>query len=309
MTEDPAPPGRSPCPDDLAGLSGRVEGFEIFDTHVHFCAPERFDYAWGAREPESLRLADATDYRRATFGLPVGTIVAMEAVVRADQIEAEAAFFEEQSRIDDRVRCMILGTAFETRADMRELVERVSRSARVRGLRLLSRYARNPRFFLETGVAGLIGRFADLGLICEIGVWPDELPNVADLARRCPATTFVLNHAGKPDIAGGRYAPWAADLAEFADLDNVVCKMSGLVTLAGAHAGACGTFDPYIRHVVRVFGADRVVFGSDWPMVEAKTSCAGWAAIVLSALADRPPSEIRSIMHDNAARIYAGAPR
>lgn len=93
---------------------------------------------------------------------------------------------------------------------------------------------------------------------------PDELPPVARLADRHPDLAMVLDHCGKPDIRGGRFKPWAADIKALAAHANVAGKMSGLLNQAPPAASAA-TYRPFVEHVLEVFGAERTMWASDWP--------------------------------------------
>src|SRR4029079_19502204 len=85
---------------------------------------------------------------------------------------------------------------------------------------------------------------------------PDEVPLVTHFARRHPSLAIVLDHCAKPDIAGGRYRPWAGDIAELATYHNVACKFSGLLNCAAPNAGA-PALKPYFDQVLQSFGGER----------------------------------------------------
>ena len=75
-----------------------------------------------------------------------------------------------------------------------------------------------------------------------------------------------MNHISKPDIAGGAMEPWASQIGELRDFPEVYCKVSGLVTEADQDSWTPEDLRPYVAHVLDVFGQDRVMFGSDWPV-------------------------------------------
>ncbi len=136
---------------------------------------------------------------------------------------------------------------------------------------------------------------------------PDEVPLVTHFARRHGDMAIVLDHCAKPDIAGGRFEPWAGDIAELARSPNVSCKFSGLLNCATPGAGTA-ELKPYAAHVLGSFGADRVMWASDWPPLELAADYATWRRISLDLLAKLPPADRAAVLGGNAERIYRLAP-
>ena len=132
---------------------------------------------------------------------------------------------------------------------------------------------------------------------------PDELPLVTHFARRHTRLSIVLDHCAKPDIAAGRFDSWAKDIAELAELPNVACKFSGLLNCAAPGAGA-SDLKPYADHVLARFGADRVIWASDWPPLELAANYATWRRISLELLSILSPSGQAAVLGGNAERIY-----
>jgi len=153
---------------------------------------------------------------------------------------------------------------------------------------------------LATGV----GLLAELELTFDACVTHAQLPGVTGLAARCPDVTIVLDHLGKPDVAGGRLDPWRADLAALAGRPNVVCKLSGLTTEADHRTWTPAVLRPYLAHALECFGAERCLVGSDWPVATLATSYERWFDVVLEFLADVPAPEREAILSGNAARVY-----
>jgi L-fuconolactonase len=132
---------------------------------------------------------------------------------------------------------------------------------------------------------------------------PDELPLATHFVRTHPGLAIVLDHCAKPDIAGGRFAPWADALAEIARHDNVSCKLSGIMNCAAPGAGPA-ELAPYVRHVLDRFGSRRVLWASDWPPLTLAASYARWREVSLALLAGLPEGERTAILGGNAVRIY-----
>ncbi len=142
------------------------------------------------------------------------------------------------------------------------------------------------------------------GLLLEILVqnWR-EVPLATEIARQNPKLTIILDHCAKPDIAGGQFEPWANDIAEFARLPNVSCKLSHLLNCA-APGAAADAVRPYALHVLKCFGAERVMWASDWPPLELAASYARWKEVSDAILSELPDADRSEVMGGTAERIY-----
>lgn len=115
---------------------------------------------------------------------------------------------------------------------------------------------------VQRGLAGL----RDAGLAYDILVRPREVPAALATARAFPDMRLVIDHIAKPPIASGEIDAWAAMMEPFRDLPHVYCKLSGMVTEADWNAWTPDDLRPYVARTIDIFGLDRVMFGSDWPV-------------------------------------------
>ncbi|WP_181787799.1 amidohydrolase family protein [Streptomyces phytophilus] len=176
--------------------------------------------------------------------------------------------------------------------------------ARLGALRHQAEGEPDPRWLVRPDVLRALGLAGECGLVYDLLVTPRELPAAIAAARAVPHTRFVLDHAGKPQIAAGEWQPWADLVAELARLPNVSCKLSGLVTQADWEHWRPADVLPYARHVIDVFGPGRILFGSDWPVC---TLAAGYGQVVElaeEAVADLTAAEREAFFGGNARRIY-----
>ena len=130
-----------------------------------------------------------------------------------------------------------------------------------------------------------------------------QLPVALDLARACPDMTLVLDHCGVPDIAGGVMDPWRADMAALAALPHVNCKLSGIMAYCGGTA-SLKVLRPWVEHVIDVFGPDRILWGSDWPVVNKGGGLPLWLDITDGLLAGLTATEQAAIRAGTARRVY-----
>ncbi|PUB23562.1 L-fuconolactonase [Promicromonospora sp. AC04] len=147
------------------------------------------------------------------------------------------------------------------------------------------------------------------GLVFDLVVRADQLPACARLAAALPEVTFVLDHLGKPrlDASAGAatdLAAWRRDLADLAARPNVTAKLSGLVTEARWDAWRAGDLRPAVDHALEVFGPERLMFGSDWPVCLLASDYGGWLATLGDLLAGLSPDEAAAVWAGTARRTY-----
>jgi len=145
------------------------------------------------------------------------------------------------------------------------------------------------------------------GLCFDALVRPRQLPALWRFARRHLDLPLVIDHAAKPAIAEVRLQPWQDDLARLADLPQVHCKLSGLLTEAGGRPGLAA-LQPYVHAVLQGFGVRRVLWGSDWPVLNLAGEYRAWLALC-QALFDcvDPPLDSTArtaLFGGNAQRFY-----
>ena len=149
----------------------------------------------------------------------------------------------------------------------------------------------------------LLAAMARNGLVFDALVLPRHLPKLLEVIGRHPDLTFVLDHCGKPQLATGEIAIWQRDVALLAEHPNIVCKLSGLVTEA-APDWQIADLRQAVDHVRACFGPQRLLWGSDWPVVNLAGGYAKWFAAAETLLADLSPDEKADVFGGNAARIY-----
>ena len=180
----------------------------------------------------------------------------------------------------------------------------LARLPALRGVRYLIEGAVDPTFCLEPAFLDGLRRVGQAGLSFDICVKHWALPIATEMARRVPETQFVLDHIGKPGIRLGLRDPWWTAISDIAQLPNVVCKMSGVLT--EGHPGQA-TFEAartYIDRTIEVFGFDRLMYGSDWPVSEVTHRYADWVAMLDHHLAACSLDERRAFWRDTANRVY-----
>ncbi len=134
-------------------------------------------------------------------------------------------------------------------------------------------------------------------------VLPRHLPALLRFAERYPDLPIVIDHAAKPQIASAALEPWRASITRLAALPQVYCKLSGLVTEAEAD-WQVAQLQPYAAHILEVFGAQRVIWGSDWPVVRLAGDYGRWLEATDVLLGDLDEIQRQQVMGLNAQRFY-----
>jgi L-fuconolactonase len=144
----------------------------------------------------------------------------------------------------------------------------------------------------------------EFDLCFEVSVRSDELLDAAGLLDQCPDTHFVLNHCGNTDYRAQNLSAWKTGIDHIAARPNVVCKVSGIVPRVAEASWGADELAPIVRHVLDAFGPERVMFGSDWPVCTLSGSLRKWVATLQEIVADRSIEERRTLLHDNAVKVY-----
>jgi L-fuconolactonase len=134
-------------------------------------------------------------------------------------------------------------------------------------------------------------------------VKPPHLPYLLQFCRRYPDLRVVIDHGAKPLIADARFDPWCHDIAALAHLPNVWCKLSGLLTEAGRLASGEG-LRPYVEHLTSSFGAQRLMWGSDWPVLLLAEVYPSWLDMAERLVSELSEDERRYIFGETARQFY-----
>jgi L-fuconolactonase len=274
----------------------------IVDAHVHFWNPTELHYPWLAGRPALDRAFLPTDYRAATGTLSIAKILFVEANCAAAEALREVELVERLAREEPRFAAIV---AFADLTDTHSLgatLDRLARSPMVRGIRH-NIQGQPAGFCLQRAYVDGVREVGRRGLTFDLCATHDQLGEVARLVDRCPDTRFVLDHCGKPPIRDRLLEPWRSNVAALAAQTRVYCKLSGLLTEA-APDWSDAALGPYAECVVECFGIDRVMYGSDWPVLILAGSYCDWYGFTERFTAGWSPAERRLFYHDTAVRVY-----
>lgn len=274
----------------------------VLDSHVHFWDTARLEYPWLEDHPPLRRSFLPADYWRAMEGVPIEGIIFVEGNPRPEQSLDEVRLIEELARTEPRLEGIVayvdlLGSGLSATLD------ELARRPLVRGVRH-NIQGNPPGFARQTAFVEGVREAGRRGLTFDLCATHDQLPDVIALARRTEGTRLVLDHCGKPAILEGRLEPWAAQIRELALLPHVWCKISGLLTEADPESWRPEDVLPYAEHVVDCFTTERVMYGSDWPVMTLANRSSEWYALTLSLTTGWSDEERQRFYSRNARDFY-----
>jgi L-fuconolactonase len=264
------------------------------DAHHHVWTIARGDYRWMSPE-----LSIARDYGLADLRTLLDDITATVLVQAADT-EAETAFMLEVARQSSGLVRGVVGWTDLAAPHAAMRVAELAGDPLIKGLRPMLQDIEDTTWILLPAVQPALAAMARHGLRFDALLKPRHLPIIGELARRHPELRIVIDHAAKPDIANGAFQPWASHMARLARETSWCCKLSGLVTEARADWTA-EDLRPYVDHLLGVFGPDRLMWGSDWPVVTLASNYRRWRETAASLL---PQDTHDAVFGGTAIRFY-----
>jgi L-fuconolactonase len=276
----------------------------ITDSHIHLWDPTQFRYAWLDVLPALNRTFLPVDYAAASATANVNKLIFVECGCEPSQSLAEVDWVSGLAESEPRLKGIVAHAPLEKGKVARADLERLASRPLVKGVRRNLQGERDLEFCLQPQFVTGVSLLANFGFTFDLCVRCEQLRSIADLVRRVPKVTFVLDHFGKPDLRGKKTGPWAADLKTLAALPNVVCKISGLTTEADWQNWQPDDLKFYFGWALECFGFDRVLFGGDWPVATLATSYERWVETVQGFLSFTQGVDRTRLFQTNAERIY-----
>ena len=275
----------------------------IVDAHHHFWDPALADYPW---------MTDGVAAIRRRFGPEdLEPLLREHGVDGTVVVQARASLDETRSLLETAAATQFLlgvvGWIDLTGADVERELAGLSGGALV-GIRHQVHDEPDPAWLLRADVQRGIAAVGAAGLTFDLLVRTAELPAAVETARRHPEMRFVLDHLAKPPLRGEDMDAWAGGLDALAALPNVTCKLSGLVTEADWNAWRFAGLASIHRSALDRFGADRCMFGSDWPVCLLAAQYGDVLGLLREALDGLGEQERGEVLGGTAVRTYRLVP-
>jgi len=276
----------------------------LLDTHQHLVYRNEANYSW-TKDIPPLATEDFTvdSYLKLTEGLGIGGTLFMETGVDDPDYKQEAYFVK--SLMDNNsngIKGLILSIRPEDNENFDRWLEETL-SMGVSGFRRVLHVMPDDTSQSDTFRSNVkkIGKAKKPFDMCYL---PTQLSIALDFAKACDDMNLVLNHCGVPSIATGEIDQWSKDIKALAELPHVICKLSGLMAYCAPGTSSLETIKPYVDQVINCFGADRIVWGSDWPVVNLGKGLQEWIIVTRDILSSLSEDESKKIANANAQKIY-----
>ena len=289
----------------------------VIDSHFHVWRQADLPWLTGPMQPRIFGPYEPIrrDYPMAEYladleGSGVEKSVYVQANWPADRAEDEVLWLENLAR-ETGWPHGIVGYADMTVEDARPALDRLSRHPRMRGVRQqlhwhensLYRFAARPDLCLDPKVQRNVARLADYGWAFELQVFAPQMAGACALAEAAPRTPLILQHAGMlEDLSQAGRAEWRAGMAALAKRPNVFAKLSGFGTFI--HRNDAAHVAWLVSETVALFGADRCLFGSNFPIEKLWTDYASLLSAHRAAAGGLSTAEQEAIFHNTARRVY-----
>lgn len=273
-------------------------GVAMIDAHCHFWRLDHNDCTWPPPDLAAIH-RDFLPDDWAAVARPCRIDAAI--AVQSQPSERDTAWLLQLARDDARI-AGVVGWVDLVAPDAPDRIAALAEHPKLRGLRPMLQDLPDDDWILQAAVAPAVDAMIAHRLCFDALVRPRHLSHLLRFAGRHPDLPIVIDHAAKPDIARGVMEPWRRQVAALAELPNVFCKLSGLVTEAG-DAWQPDDLRPCVEHVLAAFGPRRMLWGSDWPVVNLASGYVDWLRVA-DALAGASGAERSALLGGNAARVY-----
>ena len=276
----------------------------LLDTHQHLVYRDIASYGWTKDIPPLAKDNFVLEnYKNLTEGFGIGGTLFMETGVDNSDYKKEIKFVKSlANNSDNNLIGLISSIRPETEEGFEEWLNATTEMGVVGYRRILhvmpDETSQNEIFRRNVRKIGEVGKTFD---ICFL---PTQLSVAKELAQACENTSMILNHCGVPSIANDGLDPWRQDIEALSQIPNVTCKLSGLMAYCAPGTASLETIEPYVDHVLKCFGPKRIVWGSDWPVVNLGKGLPEWITVTRKILDKLSTDEANAIANGTAQTVY-----
>lgn len=269
------------------------------DAHQHFWTIGRDDYGWLTPALKPLY----RDFQPADLApLLADAEIERTLLVQAAPTVAETRYLLELADRHDSV-AGVVGWIDMTSASAADDLAELAANPKLVGIRPMIHNIEDEAWITRPDLAAATEAVIERGLCFDALVRPQHLPHLLEFLQRHPDLKTVIDHGAKPVIAKGLWQPWADRMSEIAESTDAYCKLSGLLTEANPDQGYDDLL-PYMEHLLATFGPERLMWGSDWPVLLLAGKYPGWRAMAERFLGRLGPQEQAQVLGATAASFY-----
>ncbi len=278
--------------------------FPAVDTHLHFWDLDRFRYPWLDDIPRLNRSFFPDDYKQAVNGLEIEKMVYVQCECLPSQYKEEVEWVTDIACGEARIQGIVSWAPLEKGEAVRPEIEKLKENPLVKGIRRIIQFEPDLEFCLQPDFIRGVNMLKDYGLTFDICISQKHNKSVIRFLDQCEDVPMILDHIGKPDIKNHRLDPWRNEIREISEFPNVYCKLSSLATEADHENWTTDDLRPFVEHIIKCFGIDRLVFASDWPVSSLAADIPTCVSTMLEFLKGCSREELQKVFHDNAEKFY-----
>jgi L-fuconolactonase len=270
------------------------------DAHQHYWDLSHLDYPWMPPAPSVLRhtYLPADLEPSLTASRFDGSVV-----VQANVVIEETWWLLDLAARHESIRGVVAWVDL-TDPQLGRTLDICQQHPKFKGVRHLVHDEPDLHWLLRADVRNGLNELARRGLPYDLLLRPPHLPLIPELAQRVPGLRMVIDHIAKPLIATREWEPWARDMEVVAQIPGIHCKLSGMITEADHSNWKAGDLRTYLQHVLNLFGPDRLMFGSDWPVCRLAGSWKQVLAAFTQACGPLPRQDREKILGGTAVSFY-----
>ncbi len=270
------------------------------DSHQHFWIYNPTEYGWISDEMEILKKNYLPDQlQKELFSIEFDGSIVVQARQSLEETEWILSLAEQNSFIKG-----VVGWVDLCSSGVEEQLVQFSGHPKLVGVRHVIHDEPDDNFILRKDFLNGITYLKKFGLTYDILIFPRHLPNTIQFVSQFPEQLFVLDHIAKPLIKDKKLSPWKEDIEKLVRFKNVYCKLSGMVTEANVKYWKQEDLIPYLDIIFAVFGPDRLMIGSDWPVCRVAGLYKQVMEVVLDYIETYPDEDKNKILGENAFNVY-----
>lgn len=222
--------------------------------------------------------------------------------VQADQSETETEFLLKLANQNSFVKGVV-GWIDLSASNINERLEYFSQFKTLKGLRHIMQVER-PGFMSQGKFLFGLSQLQEHNFTYDILIYHYQLKEAVDLVKKNPYQKFVVDHLAKPDIKQNDFESWSKGISQLASFENVNCKLSGFTTEANWNKWSPQDFTRYFDFALKCFGANRLMYGSDWPVCLLASTYKSQLNLIEEFISKLSTTEKQQIMGGNAIDFY-----
>lgn len=272
---------------------------KIIDSHVHFWKFNPVRDAWISDEMIAIRKdffpEDLSIYLKENN---VEGCIA----VQADQSETETQFLIDLAKKNTFIKGVV-GWIDLSSENIEESLQKYQSEKIIKGFRHISE-GESTGFLLQKSIINGIEKLHQNGFTFDILLRQNQLSDAVKLSEKCPNQPFILDHCGKPDLITNTLNDWKENISELAKNPNMYCKISGLLTQANWNSANEKSIFEILYFMFEKFGIERLLFGSDWPVMLLGGNYTLWIELIMKYLSQFSKEEQELFFSGNAKEFY-----